>query len=142
MNHIKSENGFTGVDIAISVLIITIFITVIGNLIMDINLNSKSIERETTATSYAIQTIENIKGLGIERYTGQGITEPFIEEEDIYIDNEFTGYHKKITTEDYVYLKNDSNKQADILKKVTVEISYKVANKDKNVTISTCISKE
>ena len=62
--HIKEEKGVTGIDIAISVIVITIFIALIANLIANINLNSKDIERKTIATSYAVQEIEKIKALG------------------------------------------------------------------------------
>ena len=140
---IKNENGMTAIDIAISVIVITIFIALIANLIASININSENLERETIATSYAVQEIETIKAKGIANYVGLGIDSPDIKENDIYVtENEeerFSGYHKKITIEDYVYLKNDETKTEDLVKKATVEVSYKVKNKDKNVTISTYI---
>lgn len=61
---IKEEKGLTGIDIAISVILITIFIAMITNLIVNINMNSKDTERKTKATSYAVQEIERIKALG------------------------------------------------------------------------------
>ena len=61
---IKEEKGITGIDIAISVILITIFIAMMANLIANININSKEIERKTKATSYAVQEIEKIKALG------------------------------------------------------------------------------
>lgn len=61
---IKEEKGVTGIDIAISVVIITIFIAMIANLITSININAKEIERKTEATSYAVQEIEKIKAIG------------------------------------------------------------------------------
>ena len=67
--HIKEEKGLTGIDIAISVILITIFIAFIANLISSINLKSEDTKRKTTATSYAVQEIENIKAQGyIENY--------------------------------------------------------------------------
>ena len=143
----KSEKGITAIDIVISIIIITIFISLIGNLLVSININSENIERKTIATAYAVQEIEKIKSNGINPYLGEGIIESSVDEEDIYkeVENEekvFTGFHKKITIEDYVYLKDDETKTSDLVKKATVEISYKVKSKDKNVTISTYISKE
>lgn len=61
---IKEEKGLAGIDIAISVIVITIFIAMIGNLIVNINLNAKTTERKTIATSYAVKEIEQIKGQG------------------------------------------------------------------------------
>ena len=69
---IKEEKGLTGIDIAISVIVITIFIAMIANLIANININSKDTERKTIATSYAVQEIEKRKSLGyIDEYEGK-----------------------------------------------------------------------
>lgn len=62
--HIKEEKGLTGIDIAISIILLTIFIATIGSLIANINLNSEKTERKTKATSYAVQEIEKIKSQG------------------------------------------------------------------------------
>lgn len=70
--HIKEEKGLAGIDIAISVIVLTIFIAMITNLIANINLNSKDIERKTIATSYAVQEIEQVKAQGyISIYEGK-----------------------------------------------------------------------
>ena len=68
--------------------------------------------------------------------------EEILNEEDIYNNSEFTGYHKKISIKDYVLIVNDTTKQKDVVKEITVEISYKLGNKEKNVKISTYIAKE
>jgi len=140
--RIKKENGFAGTDIAISVMVVTIFIAMIANMIANINLNSSEVDRKTKATSYAMQEIEKIKAQGIQAYIGKGIDEEYIINEDIIVDNEFSGYHKTIIIKDYVLIKQDTTKQKDILKEVTVEISYKVANNERNVVISTYITEE
>lgn len=70
--HIKEEKGLTGIDIAISIILLTIFIATIGSLIANINLNSEKTERKTIATSYAIQEIEKIKSQGyVIEYEGK-----------------------------------------------------------------------
>lgn len=139
----KDEKGFAVTDIAISIIIITIFIAMIANLIVNINLNSKDTERKTQATSYAIQEVEKIKLQGIDTYIGKGIEEQYIIEEDIMnSENDFSGFHKKIIIEDYVLLKQDETKKQDVVKKATIEISYKVGNKEKNVVLVTYLAKE
>lgn len=143
--HIKEEKGLAVVDISISVMIITIFIAVIGNLIININLNSKDIERKTIAISYAVQEIEQIKSLGyIDEYDDKGINDEYIiEEEDIITsDGNFSGYSKKVSIKDYTLIKNDNTKKSNLVKQVTVEIVYKLGNKDQNVKISSYITKE
>ena len=64
-------------------------------------------------------------------------------EEDINDENgQFTGYHKKISIKDYVLIKNDQTKQANIVKEITVEISYMNRKGTQNVQISTYVTKE
>lgn len=140
---IKEEKGLTGIDIAISLIIITIFISTIANLIANVNLNSKSMERKSIATSYAVQEIEKIKAQGYKiDYNDKGITEEqVVKEEDIYKNSEFTGYHKTVTIKDYVLIVNDSTKQKNVVKQITTNISYKLGKENQNVTISTYVAK-
>ena len=149
--RIKEQKGVTTVDIVISVLMITIFITIIGNMINSINLNSIKTERKSTAMSYAVREIEKIKGQGyLDYYDGQGITEKEIlkddqnelQDIDIYENEEFTGYHKTINIEDYVFIAGDETKEQDVLKKITVEISYKLSGKTQTVSLSAYIVRE
>ncbi len=140
---IKEEKGVTGIDLAISIIIITIFIAMVGNLIININLNSKDTQRKTIATSYAMQEIEKIKAKGyIDSYNEKGINQEDTIEEDDIIDsnNNFTGYHKKVSIKDYVLIQEDNTKKANLVKKITVEISYKLKNNDKSVSISTYVA--
>ena len=141
---IKEEKGFTGIDIAISLIVITIFIAMIANLIANINLTAQDTNRKTIATSYAVQEIEKIKAQGyIESYEYKGITkEDILKEEDIYNGSEFTGYNKKVVIKDYILVVNDTTKKSNIVKEINVNISYKVGNKEKNVKISTYVAKE
>ena len=109
------------------------------------DLNSKDIEKKTQATSYAVDEIEIIKAEGyLESYQDKGINqEDIISEEDINDENgQFTGYHKKISIKDYVLIKNDQTKQANIVKEITVEISYMNRKGTQNVQISTYVTKE
>ena len=80
----RSEKGFTGIDIAISVIIITIFISMMANLISNINLNSKKMERTEIATAYAVQEIEKIKAQGyIDNYNEKGIDSEEVLNEEV-----------------------------------------------------------
>ena len=88
---IKKENGYTGIDIAISIIVITMFIAMIANLIANINLNTQDTNRKSIATSYAVQEIEKIKAKGyVDTYDSKGITgEEILAEDDIYSNSEF-----------------------------------------------------
>lgn len=140
---LKEEKGIAGIDIAISIIVITIFIAMISNLIININLNSKDLERKTIAISYAIQEIEKIKAQGyVAIYENKGIEkEDIIKENDINDNNgKFTGYHKKVLVKDYTLIKKDNAKHKNLVKEITVQISYKLGNKDKTVNLSTYVS--
>lgn len=141
---VKNEKGLTGVDITISIVVMTIFMAMIANLIVNIKLNTQDIKRKSTATSYAVQEIEKIKAQGyINDYDSIGInSEETLKDEDIYNNSEFSGYHKKVTIKDYVLVINNNTKTKDIVKEITVEISYKLGSKDKKIVISTYVSKE
>ena len=58
---IKGQKGFTGADVTVAVLIITIFAGIIASLYQNYTLSSKQIERKTEATNYAVEAIEEIK---------------------------------------------------------------------------------
>lgn len=144
---IKEERGVTAIDIAVSVIILTIFIALIGNLILNININSESLKRKAIATSYAVKEIEKIKAKGyIEEYNDLGINEETIlqgSDVDIFDnDNVFTGFHKTTFVKDYVLIQNDYTKQRNLVKELTVEIHYKVYNKQHSVKISTFVTND
>lgn len=68
-------------------------------------------------------------------------TEEVLKEEDIVENQKYTGYYKKVSIKDCVLITGDTTKQSNLVKEITVEISYKLANENKNIKISTYISK-
>ena len=80
---IKEEKGVTGIDISISLIVITIFISMIASLIANININAEDTQRKTKATSYAIQEIEKIRALGYStEYEGKEINKDCLSKGD------------------------------------------------------------
>ena len=65
-----------------------------------------------------------------------------LKEEDIYNNSEFTGYHKVVSIKDDILVENSGTKTADTTKQITVEVFYKLGNKEESIKISTYISKE
>lgn len=141
IKSIKDEKGLTGVDIAISLVIVTMFVAIIANLIANINLDTEKMDRKSKALAYAVQEIETRRATGyIEKYNG--MKEETLKEEDIYNNSEFTGYHKVVSIKDDILVENSGTKTADTTKQITVEVFYKLGNKDESIKISTYISKE
>lgn len=143
---IKSEKGVTGIDITVSIFIITLFVATITTLSARLSSNNKAIERSTKATQLAISSIETIKSDSFDKYKDYGksgnVGESQVFQEEDITD---TSFHKKISIIDYANMQENSGKeniQSDIIKKVTVEISYREGNDTKKVTLSTIIKKE
>lgn len=140
----KSEKGITGIDITISVILITIFIGLISTLTYQIQKNSSDIERKTEATSYAVETLEQIKSEGFEKLPVkgnqkiEGIPDGYITDEE----GEATGYYRTITVLDYTDLAGNETKTPELLKKVTVQITYKSGKNEQTVEMSTIIAKD
>ena len=59
--RLRSEKGFTGIDIAVSVVIVFIFVSIISMLIYQVESNSKQISLRSDATYIAINEIEQVK---------------------------------------------------------------------------------
>ena len=148
----KNQKGYTGVDIAISVVVITIFIALIGTLVFNFNSNSNEIEYRSKALDYAINEIERLKALDInnqeiidaETATRNGTA---VENEIIDENDKGTGYYEKIEVVDAKDIMSDSDLNGrerieGLVKKVTVTVSYKFRNQTKSVELSTIISKD
>lgn len=138
---IKSEKGITNIDITVSIILITLFVAIIATLMYNINANSGSVERRSIATNYAINEIESLKAQNFDDLEETGETNEF---EDILENGNTTGYAKKITIIDYANLeenKDDDTIVPGLVKKVTVEISYKDGNTTQTIDLSTVIAK-
>lgn len=141
---IKQEKGITGIDIAISVIIITIFIAIIAVLTFNIQKNNEEIKRKSEATSYAIDIIEQIKINGFSKLPAKGTNkiEGFADGYIIGEDGKATSYYQEITVKDYSEITGNPETLPEIIKLVTVKVSYKSGNETQSVEITTDITKE
>lgn len=133
----KNQKGYTGVDIAISVVVITIFIALIGTLVFNFNSNSNEIEYRSKALDLAINEIEDIKSKSIEEINALDTTENEIPGQ--------TGYYKKIEILDAANVDGDFGDRAkveNLVKKVTVTVTYQFRNQTKSVELSTIVAKD
>ena len=138
--NLKSEKGFTGVDIAIAVIVLFIFVSIIAVLSYNYTSLSKKVEYEAQATYIAIDEIEKVKNEGFEVYANYNADSGNIIDTDLLGDNE--GFHKAIKVEDYTDLPEGEGKVANLVKKVTVTISYMFKGQEQRVELSTILSKE
>lgn len=137
---IKNEKGIVGADIAISVVVIFIFVSLISMLIYNINLLTVGQERMSEAIYIAINEIEGLKIDGYDMYKDSNLSV----NNGVVVDNEMAkeGYYKTITVIDYTDLEGNEDKTAGIVKKATVTISYMHNGESQSVELSTVLSKE
>ncbi|MCI8384027.1 MAG: hypothetical protein HFJ33_04085 [Clostridia bacterium] len=128
----KNQKGYTGIDIAISVVVLFIGITLIATLSYTVNITAKEIEWKSMATEIAVEEIETIKNtITLENIN----TLPTDTKE-----TSKTGFFKTIEVQDYADI--NTNKIRGVVKKVTVKIQYKFKKQEQTIALSTIISKE
>ncbi|MCI8444766.1 MAG: hypothetical protein HFJ37_06465 [Clostridia bacterium] len=138
--NLKSQKGYTGIDIAISVMVIFIFVSLIALLIYNVNSTSQKIELKSEATYIAIDEIEAIKNESFATYEERSVASGNSEEQAEVEGKE--GFYKTIIVEDYTDIQGNENKIPNLVKKITVRISYMFQAKEQNIEISTILSKE
>lgn len=140
--NVKNEKGITGIDITLSVILIAIFIGILTTISYNIQNNEKQASRQAEALNYAIETIEEIKSLDFSELPTVGNSK-ITGFADGYITDSVgkaTPYYRTVTVQDYNEI--NSNSESEVVKRVTVEISYKYQNESKSITLSTIKGKE
>ena len=96
----KSQKGFTGADVTVAILIITVFAGIIASLYQNYAMSSKQIERQAEATNYAVTEIEEIKENAQEYFSGSNEKKDII---SVYNNDEIgkSGYSRTVTLTDY-----------------------------------------
>lgn len=115
----KKDTGLAGTDMIIAIITIIIFSTFILSLMINNSIENMKIAKETMAMIYITQIFENI---GIADYdtVSEKNTDNFIPEEAL------NNYKVDITIEDDF---EEIEEQQDIIKKITLSLSYNVGNK-------------
>ena len=121
---LKSEKGFTGIDMAIAVVVLFIFVSIIAMLSYSINSSAKEINLKSEATAIAVEEIEKLKNKTFDEISKTGKE----------------GFYKTITIKDYSEIAQE--KVPGLVKQATVTISYQFKAEEKKVELSTIFSKE
>lgn len=137
-----SEKGYTGIDIAISIVVITIFVSIIALVISRFNSSANDLKYKEEAIAIAIEEIELIKKDGFEVYKDRSIANG---NSEVSKDEEISGkegYYKTIIIEDYTDLEGNNYAISGLVKKAIVKISYMFRGEEQVVEFSTILSKE
>ena len=109
------------------------------------NSSAKEVELKSEATYIAVEEIEKVKQDGFEKYDGMNKDTKEDKNgnslENQKVENK-EGFFKTIIVQDYADLDNNSEKIPNLVKKVTVKISYMFQAKEQSVELSTILSKE
>ena len=136
-NILKNEKGLSGVDIVISIGIITLFATIIATIFSNLYVSNTRAIRQQAATNYAIQILEKVDELYYSEVTDENFEVKEIENGKHQVAGiEISkGYNVNISIEKY-------NENFDVIKTVKVNIQYKVGKKDETLEMQKIKKKE
>lgn len=145
-NKLKTQRGITGIDITISIIIIMLFISIIATLSINISTSVASKERMNLATECISKIMEELDRL---EYDNIEIISNFetIKTNVGYSSNTLKQAVKEILLEEDagydvldVSIKTENwyaeGKTTDLLKKLTVKVTYKLNQKDQTIEVS------
>lgn len=125
----KRDKGIAGIDMIISITAITIFSAFILSLMVNNSMENLKIARETMAMIYITEVFEKV---GIADY--DAVLE---ENKDDFIPQEALENYKV-----EMKVENIENQEQDILKKVSVTLTYEITNKTYSYSMERLKSKE
>lgn len=123
-----NNKGITGIDLTLSVIVLTTFAGVIISLMVNNYKTSLEIQKSANAMSYATMVLEKVDEKSYEK-----VTEDFLSEisGEISIDSDYE-----------ISLNVSQIDDSDYVKKVTIKVSYVVNNQRKDINISKLKIKE
>ena len=147
MKYLKNNKGVTGIDLAISIIIIIFSVTLITVMYSRYVEKSKEVERNSKATNIAVQLIEEIKSKDYEKVSSwffddvddDGIKEKTYEK----IDNDEikTNFLNIEIPNGYIATIKKIDEIEDISIKLKVEVEYKIGDKSQKTELSITKSK-
>lgn len=152
---LKKENGIGSTDALIAILIITLFTGLIATLLYNIYISNTSIKRMSKANMYVIDILEyaekiyysdldNTNNL-LDHFTYLETSQDLEEPEDENLERMWSvegspesGYNVRVVLDKYV----PDNDSLDLVRKITVNINYKVGSKEQNIEVYNIKSRE
>ena len=140
MKYLKKNNGFTGVDIALAVLIITIFMSVITSLYINLYTSNVEILRREQAIGYSISILEKIDELYYDEVNNENfkVIEKTNGKKSIAGINIDRGYDVDINIETY----KPEDFDIDVVKTINLKLKYEVGNKQRKIDFMKIKEKE
>ena len=119
MNRLKNNKGITGIDLTISIIVLTIFAGLIVGLMVNNYNVAIEIQKGANAMSYATMILEKVDEKAYEK-----VTNNFVQElgDELLINSDYTVNFKVVQADDN-----------DYVKRVTVKVTYTVNNEEKSL---------
>lgn len=162
--NLRNNNGYTGIDISVAMIIILIFIPTIFGIVYNIQRINGKAERQSNAVNIATDILEIVKNLNYDdidisdsgllktqlenKYTSSSQnTEIDISENDYeyayftYVGENEVHYRIQVGILKYFPEGVEKTDENDFVKKIKVIVTYPVAKNTKSIDISTVIQK-
>ena len=123
--NIKSDNGFTMVDLIVALGVFTVFTSLLCTLLYSVYKNTLQTRMSALATNYAIQILEDIDLISYD-VVKDGM-------EDYYIDkfSIASGFNVSIDVRNY----SEKSDNQDVIKLVNLTISYDLGGSTEKIVI-------
>ncbi len=131
-DFLRSQKGYTGVDLAVAIVILSIFTLLISTIFVNIYMQYTEASRSAAATSYATAIAENIDKIYYQDVT-QGSSAISTAIQNANLPN---GYNAEVNVSSAI----DAGK--DLVKNIEIMVTYKVGSNTKNITIKRLKAKE
>ena len=137
---LHSDKGLTGADVAVSISIIVLTIAVVSAIYVNATNKSKEEIRYSAATRIATQIIENIESMTYDevvyRYENSYNSVDADSEGNTYNVTVPEGYSAEVTMSEV------DEYELDVVRDITVNVTYKISGVTKSITLYTVKEKE
>lgn len=151
--NVKNNKGYFAIDASVAIIVLLIVVPFIAGMIYNVNKSNSGMSRKTEAVNIAINSIEAIKGVGIEELSDANTVETNVKnaiksrydnlnEEDMTIEKESSTYQISFEIKDYASTKEgiSINAVENKVKIINVIVKYRMGRTTKEVTLNTAIS--
>ena len=134
---LKNEDGASGIDIVISIGIISLFATIIAVTFSNLYTSNTNVRRTQIATNYAVKILERVDELYYSEVTAEEFQTTNLQNGKHQVSNiEIPkGYNVNVTISNY-------NETLDVAKTISVNITYKVGQNNKTIEMQKVKKKE
>lgn len=151
--NVKNNKGYFAIDASVAIIVLLIVVPFIAGMIYNVTKSNSGMSRKTEAVNIAINSIEAIKGIGIENLNDANTFETNVKnaiksrydnlnEEDMTIEKASSTYQISFEIKDYASTEEGMSVNAveNKVKIIKIIVKYRMGRTTKEVTLNTAIS--